>query len=173
MLDSRGPPSQYKEEEARREDATEAEIQRLLRQTRLWRIANSAQWVAWGIVQAKVPDIDEALASQPEQGTSTLDDTASDHKQGTVTPRTSDLQTPETTLGARDARYKRPEELQAESLTEGVGLTHDDEEEEEFDYLAYAQQRAMFFWGDVLQLGIVEKEVLPAELLQKIKVVEY
>ena len=33
----------------------EEEAGRLMAETRLWRLANSAQWVAWGIVQAQVP----------------------------------------------------------------------------------------------------------------------
>lgn len=49
----------------------------------------------------------------------------------------------------------------------------EEQEQEEFDYLAYAQDRAMFFWGDVLQLGFVKQEQLPAALLGKIKRVEY
>jgi len=47
------------------------------------------------------------------------------------------------------------------------------DEEDEFDYLGYAQDRAMFFWGDVLSLGIVKKEELPETLLKRVKTVEY
>src|SRR5438067_13095567 len=62
MLDSRAPPTQpeptqYDKEEEEREKAAEAEVQMLIKETRLWRISNSAQWVAWGIVQAKVPGL--------------------------------------------------------------------------------------------------------------------
>ena len=61
-----------------------------------------------------------------------------------------------------------------ESETEGEEEEEEEgEEEEEFDYLAYAQDRAMFFWGDVLQLGILKQEQLPATLLNKIKQVQY
>lgn len=49
----------------------------------------------------------------------------------------------------------------------------DNEDDGEFDYLAYAQDRAIFFWGDALQLGIVKRVDLPSALLQKIKIVEY
>jgi choline kinase len=59
MLDSRAPPSEtkvsYFEQEAIMEKRMEEEAGRLLAETRLWRLANSAQWVAWGIVQAQVP----------------------------------------------------------------------------------------------------------------------
>ena len=46
-------------------------------------------------------------------------------------------------------------------------------EEEEFDYLAYAQDRAMFFWGDVVQLGIVNADELPQSLRKNLRIVEY
>ncbi len=150
------------EEEKRQDEVVESEIKNLAMQTRLWRTANSAQWVAWGIVQAKVPGMDEALEAQK-----------------TSTPNSEDtiVRTPHTHLGsdpltqgigdlAQDARDKRPESRE-EVPDEGV------EEEEEFDYLGYAQERAMLFWGDVLQLGIVKKSDLPKELLDKVKVVEY
>lgn len=49
----------------------------------------------------------------------------------------------------------------------------DNEDDGEFDYLAYAQDRVIFFWGDALQLGIVKREDLPSALLQRIKTVDY
>ncbi|KAK4168606.1 choline kinase [Cladorrhinum sp. PSN259] len=57
MLDARVPPGGWKEEEKQRELATEKRIQELIEETKLWRTANSAQWVAWGIVQAKIPGL--------------------------------------------------------------------------------------------------------------------
>ena len=161
MLDSRAPMAQI-EEERRHDEMVEIEVKNLEAETRLWRIANSAQWVAWGIVQAKVPGMDKALEAQK-----------------TSTPKSEDtiIRAPGVHIGshplsqeigaiAQDAHEKRPESRE-EVSDEGV------EEEEEFDYLAYAQERAMFFWGDVLQLGIVKREDLPEELLRKVKVVEY
>lgn len=143
MLDSRAPPAQIAEEERKREEATESEITRLMLETRIWRVANSAQWVAWGVVQAKIPEMSTPLPSSPAQ---VLD---------------SDPLSPEMVSLAQDAHDKRPEE------------GGDEEEEEEFDYLGYAQERAMFFWGDVVQLGLVKREELPAGLRKRIKVVEY
>ena len=61
MLDARTPGGQtsnYQEEEKKREEQLEKQVDRLMTETRLWRIANSAQWVAWGIVQANVPELD-------------------------------------------------------------------------------------------------------------------
>lgn len=45
--------------------------------------------------------------------------------------------------------------------------------DEEFDYLAYSQDRAMFVWGDLVGMGLVKKEELPEELRKRLKVVEY
>lgn len=47
------------------------------------------------------------------------------------------------------------------------------QEDEEFDYLAYAQDRAMFVWGDLVGMGLVKKEDLPETLRNRMKIVEY
>lgn len=108
-------------------------------------------WVAWGIVQAKVAGMNEALEAKKTAG-KTLD---------------SDPLSPEIQDVVRDAHDKRPDSVE-------VGKEAEEEDQEEgFDYLGYSQDRAMFFWGDVLQLGIVKKDDLPAELIEKVKVVEY
>ena len=153
MLDSRAPLAQITEEEKQRDEYLESEIKRLSQETRLWRVANSAQWVAWGIVQAKVAGMDEALEAKKNQ-----------------TPKSEetihfDISNPEIAALTEDARDRRPE--QSESSAE------DTADEEDFDYLGYAQERAMFFWGDVLQLGLVKREELPESLLGKVKIVEY
>ena len=186
MLDSRSQSSQYREEELRREEATEAELERLLHQTRLWRVANSAQWVAWGIVQAKMPGSGKASLAHTERGVPSLNSTSSTHEQGNVTPRASGTLILEATSPGQGAHDERREGPAAESLDKAADMSDEDgddeaedqEEEEEgdddeFDYLAYARERAMFFWGDVLQLGIVQRENLPAELLENVKTVEY
>ena len=161
MLDSRAPMAQV-EEEKRQDEVVENEVKKLVSETRLWRIANSAQWVAWGIVQAKVPAMDEALEAQK---TSTTKSEVTIVRSPQIHPG-SDPFSPEVGRHAQDAQGKRPESRE-DAPDEGL------EEEEEFDYLGYAQERAMFFWGDVLQLGIAKREELPEELLDKVKVVEY
>ena len=146
MLDSRAPPAQIAEEERKREEGIEAEVARLMLEARIWRVANSAQWVAWGIVQAKVPgmgDMPSSDESLPAASPALVLDT--------------DPLSSETTALAQDAHDKRPEE---------------EEDEAEFDYLAYAQERAMFFWGDIVQLGLVQREELPLGLRAALKVVE-
>jgi choline kinase len=117
MLDARVPPGGWKEEEVKREEDVERRVRELMEETRLWRIANSAHWIAWGIVQAKIPGLSEVV----------------------------------------------PEETEAEMEEEG----------EEFDYLGYAQERAMFFWGDCVLMGLVKEEELPEGVRGRLKFVKY
>jgi choline kinase len=170
LLDSRTPGGSnldlgasmydYKEEEALREKHTEHEVNALLKEVRIWRVANSAQWVAWGIVQAKVPELDAdillpeaALVDEPESMVNGTEHTS-----------------------RNETEDKRPEGLKAEALLAGDSAKEAEnleDEEDEFDYLAYAQDRAMFFWGDMVGLGIVKKEELPESLVQRLKIVEH
>ncbi|KAG0651795.1 Choline kinase [Hyphodiscus hymeniophilus] len=167
LLDSRNPGgiggSDYAEEEKQREAESERQVEELLKEVKIWRVANSAQWVAWGIVQAKVPELDGKKpgvdkAEEPsiiEKGLNGVN---------------SALQR----VHLRE--NKRPEGLKAEALLQGDSAQEAeqlDDEEDEFDYLAYAQDRAMFFWGDVVSLGIMKKEELPESLVQSMKFVEY
>ncbi|KAL8720460.1 MAG: hypothetical protein Q9225_002685 [Loekoesia sp. 1 TL-2023] len=153
MLDSRAPPAQIAEDEKRREEAVENEVQSLIREARIWRPANSALWVAWGIVQAKVPGMNEALEARKAFG-----------KKGSNPTPESDPLSPEMQQMAEDLKGKRPEDSQG---------GEDESGEDEFDYLGYARERAMFFWGDVLQMGLVKREELPEELRERVKIVEY
>jgi choline kinase len=84
----------------------------------MWRVINSAQWVAWGIVQAKTPGMVE------------------EQEEGVKTP-----------------------------TVEGEAA----EEEEEFDYLAYSQDRALFFWSDLLAMNLVKEDDLPPAMVEHIK----
>lgn len=148
MLDARHPqsarPNAAKEEEAAKA-AEDLEIGRLANETRIWRLANTAQWVAWGLVQAKVPGMPDF---DPDSPTSEL---------------TSDTE-PEELLGERAEEYRQLAKEQA---------GEDEEEDEEFDYLGYAQHRALFFWGDAVQMGFVKAEDLPEETRSKLKTVPY
>lgn len=167
-LDGRTPQGDakidYFVEEKAREEAMEKQIQELLRETRVWRIANSAQWVAWGIVQAKVPE----LGDLPKKSkTAAILDKI---KQRIHLP--SDPLDAEVQALREDAKADRPEgRLQEEAHQEG---SEDEEEEhEEFDYLTYAQDRALFFWGDCLQFGLVQEHELPESLRKRLKIVKY
>ncbi|RJE18345.1 Choline kinase [Aspergillus sclerotialis] len=117
------------------EDSIEANVQFLMAQQRLWRVINSAQWIAWGIVQAKIPGMEEGIAqaSQP-----------ADNSNGS-TPKAAEA----------EAEAKSPVE-------EAI-------EEDGFDYLAYAQDRAMFFWADLLALNLADEKDLPPELVEVVK----
>jgi choline kinase len=127
------------------EETLEAEVQHLMRQTRLWRVANSAQWVAWGIVQAKVPGMEEAAAA------------AAVDKNGTTTESTTENSLP---FVATDPN---PTDITVD--IPAAAATEDDE----FDYLAYAQDRALFFWADLLSMGLIREDELPEELLGRVK----
>ena len=171
MLDSRAPPSSYAEEEKKREEQVEKEVQRLTHETRLWRVVNSAQWVAWGVVQAKLDSVEDGKMNS-ESTTPTKQD-----EDNTPGPRPavlagSDPLSAEMQLAADSAHDKRPEGLTAEALSQGQVLDQEEDQEEEFDYLAYAQDRALFFWGDVLRLGVLGVEV-PEEVRRRVKNVYY
>ncbi|KAI1761130.1 kinase-like protein [Hypoxylon sp. FL1150] len=129
MLDSRAPPGGWKEEERRREDLAEAQIDALVDETRLWRVANSAQWVAWGVMQAKIPGFADGAEVVVEAAT-------------------------------QPTAIAAPEEEEAEG------------DAEEFDYLAYAQDRAMFFLGDCVKLGLLREDELSTEVRGRLKYVD-
>jgi len=164
MLDSRNPPAQIAEEERLQEEAVKLEVQKRMREVRLWRIPTSAMWIAWGIVQAKVPGMAKGLEDQDKSAVGT--DAEQDEGHNRERPISgenmgSDPLSPEVASLAQDARDKRREE------------SVEEEDEEDFDYLRYAQDRARLFWGDLVTLGFVKKEDLPAELVQQLKILEY
>lgn len=113
------------EAEKEAENMHETQVQFLMRQTRLWRVINSAQWAAWGVVQAKIPGMDES-ASPREENEST-----------------------------ENEGHESPDE--------------DGEDSDEFDYLAYAQDRSMIFWADLYALGLVREGDLPSSVVDHIK----
>ena len=118
MLDARASGNRdLAEEDRAREAKSDAMVRRLQEETRLWRAANSAQWVAWGIVQANM-------------GSDTAHENGNGHE------------------------------------------AEDSAEEEGYDYLSYAQDRAMFFLGDCLGMGLVTAQEL-GDVKDKVKIVEY
>lgn len=128
-------------------------------ETRWWRVANSAQWVAWGIVQANVPELDEEDKKQESSESSVL-----------PTPDSEEDQSPK---GEVDGQVDGSAHTKEESKDQPKEETNVGEEEEEFDYITYAEERAMFFWGDCVDLGLVKKEDLPENLRERIKVIGY
>lgn len=167
MLDSRAPAGGvvqegYAVEEQRRIADVERRVEELMVEARWWRVANSAQWVAWGIVQANIPELEEfdracrtpsARAPDGEvEGMERLD-----LEDGVVD-------------GGGGGAVADGEEGGVE---EGENSEEGNEEDDEFDYVAYAQDRAMFFWGDCVALGLVKLEDLPKNVQEAVKIVDY
>lgn len=176
MLDSRAPPGEkYSEQEAQRERLTEDEARRLMAETKLWRLANSAMWVAWGIVQAHVPGLPD-FDAEDKRAQDSLEGKAAELESATTEMR-----------AAADAHQIEEEEKKAAIVSEDSGNKTDidkakeeketdiykSQDEEEFDYLAYAQDRAMFLWGDAVRMGMIKAEELPEQVRERMKSVEY
>jgi choline kinase len=172
MLDSRAPPGQsYQEQEAQAERNTEEEARRLMAETKLWRIANSAMWVAWGIVQAHVPGLPDFDATGGAANSATENSTAT-----ALDGATADVQVEAETEEEKNSAVSTMEvdtkDVAKPELDQDTDLFKS-QDDEEFDYLAYAQDRAMFVWGDLVGMGLVKKEELPEQLRARMKIVEY
>jgi choline kinase len=163
-LDSRSPGTNLLNPKDTNHDDAEAEIEkeveRLMAETRLWRLACSAQWVAWGVVQAKIPGM-------PEFEKTPRNSVAEGAAHGDVETVGTDPLSPEARAMQEDLKDKRPDRLEKPEEVE------EDEDEDEFDYLGYAHERALFFWGDAVRLGIVGLQELPEGLRERIRKVDY
>lgn len=126
------PPTWMQSEKAA-EDELDAEVRNLLGQTRMWRVVNSALWIAWGIVQFKYPGMEEDIAAANGET-------------------------------AQDSQKNGSGEHKTPPVDADV-----DEEEDGFDYLAYAQDRAMFFWSDILALNLIKPEELPEPMVEHLR----
>ena len=179
MLDNRTPAGQLLEEEASRSQDLEAEIERLMLETRLWRVANSAQWVAWGVIQATIPDmadcdntgraVPSSSATLPTERETSPKGLNHGRHGGTDCRR----EAPTSRDGQQQQQQRSGDVTAADPSSFSIDAEVDCEIDDGFDYLGYAQERAMLFWGDVLQLGIVSKSDLPADLLPKLKIIKY
>lgn len=140
-----GPSWQQPQTDKITEDELEAGVRDLMRQTRLWRVMNSAQWAAWGIVQAKAPGMEGGIAELA--GASSKNGS---HENG------------------------HDQSSNGES-SKTLSVDADLDEEDGFDYLAYAQDRALFFWSDLLALNLVNEDELPAAMVEHIRsrIVDY
>ncbi|OTA94534.1 hypothetical protein M434DRAFT_71121 [Hypoxylon sp. CO27-5] len=147
MLDSRAPPGGWKEEEKRRDDLTEQQVEALVEETRMWRVANSAFWIAWGVLQAKIPGFDDGEEEKEGEKEEEEEEEEEEGEEG---------------------------EGEGEGGGEGEGAAPEEEEGEaaEFDYLAYAQDRAMFLLGDCVKMGLVKEEDLPEGVRARVKYVD-
>lgn len=182
MLDSRAPQSVVKEQLDSEDAQIEGEVQRLMAETRIWRMASSSHWIAWGVVQAKIPGLPEfsepskdsklpqdanATDSEESEETMKLQDKEEKQQQKPM----SDPLDADARAAAEDIAAKRPDDYAKPE--EEKGEEDMEEEEEEFDYLSYAYERALFFWGDAVRLGFIGREELPENIRDKIRLVEY
>jgi choline kinase len=119
---------------------------------------NSAQWVLWGIVQAKIPGmVDEDVEKTPRPET---DVNHNADVKAQILP---------------DESGKDPDS-QSNHRSETNGDVHqreDKDNEEGFDYLAYARERAAFFWGDVICQGVMTADELPDDVVQQARILDY
>ncbi|TLD06935.1 hypothetical protein PgNI_10349 [Pyricularia grisea] len=158
MLDARVPPGGWKEEETRRDAESDAQVRALLEETRLWRPANSAQWVAWGIVQAKLP---AGVAREVEAARKV--DEAKKAEEAKLNNDNND----------EEEKPKTEKEQEAEAVAEAAAINEEEADADEFDYLGYARERAMFFLGDCVLMGLIKLEDLPEATRDKVKFVDY
>ena len=173
MLDSRAPPGEkYSEQEAQRERQTEEEARRLMAETKLWRLANSAMWVAWGIVQAHVPGLPDFDAEE-KRAKANPNETAAELESATTELRAEAAAEEQKKTGIVSEEEADEKRDVAKTGAEKDADPFKSQDEEEFDYLAYAQDRAMFLWGDAIRMGMIKAEELPEEVRQRVKAVEY
>lgn len=71
--------------------------------------------------------------------------------------------------GKEDLPNKSPK---GASTVAGSMKNKTDGDEDEFDYLGYAQQRALLFWGDMLALGLAKHEDVDEFIVRNVKRVE-
>ncbi|KAF1914629.1 hypothetical protein BDU57DRAFT_588884 [Ampelomyces quisqualis] len=171
MLDSRAPPGEkYSEQEARCERQIEEEARRLMAETKLWRLANSAMWVAWGIVQAHVPGLPEF---DDEEKSANANESAAGLESATTETRAeAEAEAVEEKTGSVSKEKEEEKQDPATKAEEDADI-YKSQDEEEFDYLAYAQDRAMFLWGDAIRLGMIKAEELPEDVRHRVRTVEY
>jgi choline kinase len=185
-LDNYASASQVTTLDRERDELTQKDTDRLIEEARFWRPANSAQWVAWGIVQAKIPGLPEVNSQGESQAGKGLIDPESTPGQspGSLTPQNHGGSIEELAGSdpldeagrnlVSDAHDRRPERngTPGGSIADDVVDEPEDENDDEFDYLAYTHDRAMFFLGDLVSLGLLQKEELPEEVQTALKLLK-
>lgn len=185
MLDSRASLAQITDREVRNDKALDEKVELLMAEVRLWRIANTAQWTAWGIVQARIAEMEEELARAEEENRNLndMEGCSSSGPSGSQDPsQESDPVVVQASSASTTLREGSGAELERENSRSSLPREEDDnvsnhsdksDHSGEFDYLAYAHERAMLFWGDIVGLGILSKDILPEALLPKLKYLDY
>lgn len=128
-------------------------------------------WVAWGIVQAHVPGLPDFDAADGAANGTTENPTAAALDGATAEIR-AEAEVEKDDELAVSTKETEPKDEAKPELDQDTDL-YKAQEDEEFDYLAYAQDRAMFVWGDLVGMGLVKKEELPEALRNRMKIVEY
>lgn len=124
------------------DEAIEAEVKSLEKQALLWRACTSASWAAWGLVQAVV-DIKSDLKTRQDLLT----------KEGYKFDESKD-----NTASGEDETDKKSTNSSGDEVEEG--------EEDLFDYIAYAREKAMLFWADMLKFGIVTRDEYKGPIME-------
>lgn len=122
-------------------------VRQMMHDSALWRPANSAQWVCWGIVQASGQD--QSAEAGPASVTASVGAGPGDGGEGDGVGSGSG-----SGVGV------------GSGVGSGAGAV---ETVDSFDYLTYAHSRALFFWRDIVQLGVVKVADLPAALRSELR----
>lgn len=163
----------HEEQEAGMKRDIEDEIQRLMAETRLWRLASSVVWIAWGIVQASIPGLPNFDTDEKNEG-GTIDE-ESRSPESSITEVKAGTEAKEVNLeNSRVSRgIGRQKDVGTKTNTDQNVAISRLQDGEEFDYLAYAQDRAMFAWSDAIRLGFVKAEELPDSVRERAKIVHH
>lgn len=121
------------------------------------------------------PDSDNATITGPDDDEA--DDAISPMSEVKAHPTAvSATQSSKEGTSAPEDAHKTQEQSAKEREEQNLDIAEEAAEEEkeaEFDYLAYARDRAMFFWGDAVNLGFVKLEDLPEDVRRDVKIVKY
>ncbi|KAI9651637.1 MAG: hypothetical protein M1831_000570 [Alyxoria varia] len=152
-------PAQIDERPEPDEASVDAQVKQLTREAQLWRLANTAQWVAWGIVQARVPGLEDYETAK---------------NMGKESHGADKFHTSRQTANVgRDPQDERHSEEEEDDDNDEDGDPESDDDSEEFDYLRYARSRAMFFWSDCVRMGFVKAEDLPKATRDELRIIPY
>jgi choline kinase len=129
----------------------------------------------WGVQRAKIPDLPDfddptqsaAVAAGPTLNISMSSGTLPLVQSPIAEEDGLELETSDAKIAAQ------PTDKTATTDTSGDTQSKEEgEDEDEFDYLGYSYDRAMFFWGDAVSLGLIKKHELPEEVQRNMRVVD-
>ncbi|AOW05525.1 kinase-like domain-containing protein [Yarrowia lipolytica] len=121
------------------EDQIQVEVDGLMEEVRDWRPAVHLYWLVWGIVQAVI-DQEEDDEIREELNMET----------GQYTFETEEEKQQLSASSGSSANLKPSVSHSSASEVE--------EEEDPFDYLSYASQKAQLFWSDMIRFGLLDEK---------------